>query len=251
MNQDYLNRIQKGIAWAIIPARAGSKGVTDKNIRDLKGHPLIAHTIAVCNLVNEIQRTIVSTDSEKYADIAKKYGAEVPFLRPSEYALDTSHDIDFIKHALEWFSENEGRIPEYWVHMRTTCPLRKPNIVNEAIKKIKMHPEATSLLSVNIPEGVLTPYKWMIKDGEYIKSIFFDNNDDANKPRQAYPEAYSRTSYVDIYKSSNIISNELMFGKNIIPFETEDTIDIDTLGDLERAQKLDVYKGVIDYLSAS
>ena len=68
MNQDYLNKIQKGIAWAIIPARAGSKGVIDKNIRDLKGHPLIAHTIAVCNLASEVQRTIVSTDSEKYAD---------------------------------------------------------------------------------------------------------------------------------------------------------------------------------------
>ena len=249
MNQDYLNRIQKGIAWAIIPARAGSKGVTDKNIRDLKGHPLIAHTIAVCNLASEVQRTIVSTDSEKYADIAKQYGAEVPFLRPSEYALDTSHDIDFIKHAIEWFSENEGRIPEYWVHMRTTCPLRCPDIVDEAINKIKKYSESTSLLSLCIPEGVLSPYKWMVREGDYVKSIFFENNDDANRPRQTYPDAYSRSIYVDIYKSSNVIRCDTLFGNCIVPFETEETIDIDTLNDLDKAKEYEIDKDVLVYMN--
>ena len=248
MNSAYASKIEPGTVWAIIPAREGSKGVINKNIRPLGGHPLIAHTIAVCNLSGEIQRTVVTTDSEKYAEIAKIYGAEIPFLRPVEYATDSSQDIEFMKHAIMWFAVNEGRLPEYWVHMRTTCPIRRATIVDEAVKKIKLYSEATSLLSVCTPKGVLSPYKWMIKDGEYLKSIFFENNDDANRPRQTYPNAYSRSIYVDIYKSKTIIENEALFGKCIIPFETDETIDIDVACDLERAEKLEIDDEVINYL---
>lgn len=248
MKNVYLSKIVTGSVWAIIPARAGSKGVINKNIKPLGGHPLIAHTIAVCRLSYEIQRTIVSTDSEEYANISRLYGAEVPFIRPSDYATDLSQDIDFMKHAIMWFAENEGKLPEYWVHMRTTCPIRKADIINKAIKLIKLHPEATSLLSVCIPEGVLSPYKWMVKEGDYLRSIFFNNNDDANRPRQTYPVAYSRSIYADIYKSENIIRNEILFGNCIIPFETEETIDIDTVNDLERAEKLQMDAEITNYL---
>lgn len=248
MNSAYISTIESGAVWAIIPARVGSKGVINKNIRPLCGHPLIAHTIAVCKLSGEIQRTVVTTDSEKYAEISKVYGAEIPFLRPAEYAADSAQDIEFMKHAIMWFAENEDRLPEYWVHMRTTCPIRRVTLVDEAIEKIKLYPEASSLLSVCIPDDVLSPYKWMIRDGEYLKSIFFENNDDANRPRQTYPTAYSRSIYVDIYKSKNIIDNEVLFGSCIIPFETKETIDIDTARDLERAEDLGIDDDILNYL---
>ena len=85
----------------LIPARSGSKGLKDKNIRDFKGKPLIAHSILQakeCDFV-ESMRIIVTTDSKKYAEVAKKYGAEVPFIRPADISQDMSTDLEFMKHA--------------------------------------------------------------------------------------------------------------------------------------------------------
>ena len=86
---------------ALIPARAGSKGVPHKNIRKLGEHSLIGWSIAACNAASSICRTIVSTDSDEYARISREIGAEVPFLRPAEFSGDRSTDYDFIKHALD------------------------------------------------------------------------------------------------------------------------------------------------------
>ena len=120
---------------AIIAARGGSKGIPKKNIIDLGGHPLIAYSIAVAKLSKLIERIIVSTDSEEIAEISKKYGAEVPFIRPEEYARDNSPDKEFVQHAINWFKEKENYAPEYMVHIRPTTPLRKPEIIDEAIEK--------------------------------------------------------------------------------------------------------------------
>lgn len=227
MNDKILNRIMRGVSYAIIPARSGSKGVKDKNIRLLKGHPLMAYTIAVANMANTIDRVIVSTDSEKYAEIARHYGAETPFLRPKEISGDTSTDFEFIQHAILWFYENEGNVPEYWIHLRNTSPFRHPNNIDEAIGFIKDNKEATALLSVNEPLNILTPYKWLLKDNEYLKSIFFDNVDAANMPRQSYPKAYIRTLVVDIIKTETILKEEKLYGDKVLAFDTEYYCDID------------------------
>ena len=92
---------------AIIPARAGSKSLVDKNIKYLSGHPLIAYSIAAAKLSKKIKKVIVSTNSKEYADIAKQYGAEVPFIRPDKISIDTAIDRDFLIHAMNWFKENE------------------------------------------------------------------------------------------------------------------------------------------------
>src|SRR5210317_2466380 len=86
---------------ALIPARSGSKRVPDKNIRTLAGHPLIAYSIAAALQSRIFTAVIVSTDSERYADIARHYGAEVPFLRPDEIAGDTSPDIEWVTYTLD------------------------------------------------------------------------------------------------------------------------------------------------------
>ena len=132
---------------AIIPARSGSKTLTDKNITLLSNHPLIAYSIAVAKASKKIDRVIVSTDSQHYAEIASLYGAEVPFLRPVEYATDESTDRDFLVHAMSWMNEFERNIPEYWVHLRPTTPLRDPLIVDQAIEIIMQKNNATSLRS--------------------------------------------------------------------------------------------------------
>ena len=88
----------------IIPARGGSKAVPKKNIRELGGFPIIAYSVAVCQLAKNIERSIVSTDSQEIADIASQYGAEIPFLRPAEFARNESKDIEFFQHAIDWFN---------------------------------------------------------------------------------------------------------------------------------------------------
>ena len=250
MNSDILSHINKGQVFAIIPARSGSKGVKDKNIRLLNGFPMIAYSIAAAKLAKNIDRVIVSTDSEKYAEIAREYGAETPFLRPAEISGDRATDIEFMQHAINWFYENEGAVPEYWVHLRVTCPLRDPQVIDEGIDKIKAHPEATCLLSVNKVEDYLTAYKWLIKDGEdYVKSIFFENNDDANLPRQSYPDTFIPNIYVDVLTTRSIVADNRLHGNTMVCFETEPTIDVDTIHDLEKltAQKPGSSR-IIDYL---
>ena len=147
---------------AIIPARSGSKSLIDKNIRLLSGHPLIAYSIAIVKLSQKIDRVIVSTNSQGYADIAKQYGAEVPFMRPDKYSTDAATDKGFLVHAMSWIKENEGRVPEYWVHLRPSTPLRSVEIVDSAINEIMKSQDATSLRSGHkAPES---PLKWFVKD---------------------------------------------------------------------------------------
>src|SRR3989338_8594063 len=101
------------LIYSIIPARAGSKGVPGKNVKLLGGYPLIAYSIIASRFFSKIDRTIVSTDSIETAKIALRYGAEVPFLRPKEFAKDTSGDLDYVLHAINWFRDNETQVPEY------------------------------------------------------------------------------------------------------------------------------------------
>ena len=127
---------QKIQLLVIIPARAKSKKLKNKNIRRLGGHPLIAYSIALAKMTEGIDKVIVSTDSKEYAEIAEKYGAEVPFLRPKQLSQDSSTDYDFMSHAVKWFDDNTSAVPDFWIHLRPTTPLRDPNIVKKAMSLI-------------------------------------------------------------------------------------------------------------------
>ena len=113
---------------ALIPARGGSKSIPRKNIRPLAGHPLIAYSIAAGRQSNLVTRTIVSTDDEEIARIARQYGAETPFLRPAEFAQDNTTDFPVFTHALSWLKEHEGYQPEIVVQLRPTSPIRPPEM---------------------------------------------------------------------------------------------------------------------------
>lgn len=109
---------------AIIPARKGSKGIKNKNIQLLNGHPLIAYSICAAVKSKNINKIICSTDSKKIAKIARKYGAETPFIRPKKYAADFSSDLEVFKHCLNWLKKNENYTPDFIVHLRPTSPIR-------------------------------------------------------------------------------------------------------------------------------
>ena len=210
---------------AIIPARSGSKSIKDKNIKLLSGHPLIAYSIIAAKLSKKIERVIVSTDSEEYGDIAKKYGAEVPFIRPDTYSKDNSTDRDFFIHAIDWFKENENIIPEYWVHLRPTTPLRVPEKIDEAIDVILNDDTATSLRSGHkAPES---PLKWFVKEDKYFKGLI--ENEEYNLPKESFEDIYIPDGYVDIVKTSYLLNNEKTHGENIISFESPVCTEIDSI----------------------
>lgn len=233
MNSSILDAVKKDETVAIIPARAGSKGVKNKNIRCLQGYPMLAFSVAACKMCKEIDRIIVSTDSERYAEIARYYGAEAPFLRPAELAGDQSTDIEFMQHAINWLYEHEGSVPEYFVHIRPTYPLRKIEVIQKAIKLFRADDSATSLRSAHLASN--TPYKWFnLRDDGYYKSILDDLTlDEANNPRQAFPDVYIPDGYVDILRTSFIVENDLMHGDRMIGYVVPGGVDIDAMKDLE------------------
>lgn len=219
---------------AIIPARGGSKGIPGKNIRLLAGYPLIAYSIAAGMLSSRIDRVAVSTDSEETAEISRRYGAEVPFMRPAEFAGDLSPDRDFVMHALEWFETNEGSVPEFLVHLRPTTPLREPALIDNAIDAIRSNPEATSLRSGH--EAPDSPFKWFTRNEQgYFCGL---NPDDprpiySNLPRQTFPTLYVPDGYVDVLRTSFVLSADDIHGTRIMGYISPVCVDVDTLEDFD------------------
>jgi CMP-N,N'-diacetyllegionaminic acid synthase len=224
---------------ALIPARGGSKSIPKKNIIDLGGFPLIAYSIAVAKLSKRISRVVVSTDSEEIAQIAKHYGAEVPFLRPAEYARDDSPDIEFFQHALDWLEKNEAYVPGLIVHLRPTTPLREPALVDKAIEEIIADEKATALRSAHQSE--YTAYKLFRKEGEYIhffgREDFAEHEEYYNRGRQFLPKTYNPNSYVDVIRPEVLRQTGVLHGPRIRAFITERVADIDELRDLDFARE--------------
>lgn len=250
MNNDIINHINKGQVFAIIPARSGSKGIKDKNIRLLNGYPMIGYTIAAAKLTKGIDRVIVSTDSERYAEIAKTYGAETPFLRPSELATDTSTDLEFMQHAINWFYENEGSVPEYWVHLRPTTPFRDHSVIEAAIDKFKIDESSDSLRSAHLSE--LCPFKWFTLTGNgYYETFNGISFDDANKPRQDFRDTYIPDGYVDLLRTSCIVKNNSVHGNKMMGFISPNSIDVDSENDFHALEKsVSSYQSdVLEYLN--
>lgn len=232
---------------AIIPARSGSKSVPSKNIKKLSGHPLIAYSIAAAKLSKKIDRVIVSTDSDEYAEIAEEYGAEVPFIRPKELSTDSSTDRGFLIHAMQWFRDNENTVPEYWVHLRPTTPLRDINIIDNAIAEIIMDESSTSLRSGHkAPES---PLKWFTKENNYFKGLVL--GEDFNLPKEAFDQVYIPDGYVDILKASYVMNNNMIHGNNMIGFESPVSSEVDSLEEFEYIQYQinKSHSDLLDYLN--
>jgi len=181
---------------AIIPARAGSSEVTNKNFRILCGKSLLYYTIkASCN--SKITRTIVSTDSPKIAKLAKKYGAEVPFLRPKKYAVHKSTAISVIKHCLNFLEETENYSPNYVVYLQPTSPFRKTSDINRGIQKI-LKTKSTSLVGVTEVNNFHPYWTFRMNKNDHLSEFIKVKN----KPerRQDLPKLYRINSSLYISK---------------------------------------------------
>ena len=209
---------------AIVPARGGSKSIPRKNLIPVGGKPLIAYSIEQARTSRLVTRAIVSTDDAEIADVARAHGGEVPFLRPAEYAQDTSPDIDVFRHALQWLVDHEGYRPELVVHLRPTGPVRRVELIDQAIALMLEHPEADALRSVSAP--IQTPYKmWRIEDG-YLRPLLTVEGvtESYCAPRQSLPDVWWQNGYVDIIRPRSILELGLMCGHTVVPFVVDEPI---------------------------
>ena len=220
----------------LIPARSGSKSVPDKNIRMIGGKPMLAWSIGHALGAGLVTRVIVSTDSEEYAEIARKYGAEVPFIRPTEYATDTALDIEVFRHALTWLDENEGYRPDIIVQLRPTYPKRNVNDIQNMIEMLIDNPEADSVRSVAPATEI--PYKMWTFDREgRILPVVKDLPECYNMPRQELPTAYYQNACIDVMRYDTIMKKNSMTGDVILGYLMQENLDIDTEEELEKARE--------------
>lgn len=214
----------------IIPARGSSKRVPKKNIRLLAGKPLIAYTIEAALQSTHIERLIVSTDDKEIAEISKKYGAEVPFLRPAYLAEDTTPDQPVFQHALEWLKEHDNYEPEIILNLRPTTPFKTPKIINRVIQT--MIDTQTDIVRTMTPvEGVHHPY-WMYRLSEDGRAVPFVEDIKISKyyQSQLLPPVYRINGVIDAMKilvvqEGNILDDRNMVGVIISDLEA---MDIDT-----------------------
>lgn len=219
---------------AVIPARSGSKSVKDKNIREIAGKPMIAYSIEHGLASKKINRVIVSTDSERYADIARQYGAEVPFLRPAEYAKDDSLDLEVFEHALQFLKETEGYVPDLIVQLRPTYPIRRIKDIDAMVEIMEKDSSIDSVRCIAPAKEI--PYKmWLKEENNEIKPLMTNIPECYNMPRQKLPKVYYQNACIDVIRTSVITDRHSMSGKKIVGYEMDENFDIDTEEEFVRA----------------
>ena len=204
----------------LIPARGGSKGLPGKNIKPLLGLPLIGWTIKQALKSNYFDKVIVSTDSEKIARIANKYGAEVPFIRPKQLATDKSKIIDTVLHALSYFEKLDMNF-DYLALLETTSPLRKNGDMDKAVKKlIDAGNDADSLISVG-KIALEHPEYAKIIDGNGIVKPYGHSDKKAVALRQKLPDAFFPYGVIYLSKIPVIKRNNAVYSGKILPYLIE------------------------------
>ena len=229
----------KHIYYGLIPARSGSKGLINKNIKNFNGKPLMSWSICSSNKSKHISRTFVSTDSKEYSDIAEEYGAEVLRLRPLSLSDDLSTDYECIDDFIKQLQENNIRLPHGIVQLRPTFPNRGNNIIDDMILEFDNNWSGYDSFRTVIPVEK-TPFKMYTIQHNYLKPVVMklgSLNEPFNQPRQILPKAYLHNGCVDIIKTDTIVRKHSVTGDVIYPYvmhELEND-DIDTHNDFDKA----------------
>jgi len=220
----------------LIPARGGSKGLPRKNIRPLLGKPLIAWTIEQAKVSKYVDKVVVSTDDEEIAEVAKQYGAKVPFMRPKELARDDTPGIDVVFHAMNWFTKNKNKQYDLIILLQPTSPLRTAEDIDKAIELLFLK-KAKAIVSVcevdHHPLWTNTlPENGCMKD--------FIRKEIMNKNRQELPTFYGLNGAIYLAYWDYIKEQKGFFGKETFAYimPKERSVDIDSELDLKLAEIL-------------
>jgi CMP-N,N'-diacetyllegionaminic acid synthase len=226
-------------AVAFVPARSGSERVRHKNVRPLAGHPLLAYAIETALQSGCFERVVCSTDSEQIADVARWYGADVPFLRPSELATATSPDVEWLSFTLE-------RLPErfdLFALVRATNPFRGPDVVRRGLEQLLATPEADSIRAVELVKQ--HPGKmWLLSgDGRTMAPLLGQSELEVAwhaGQYQALPPVYVQNSALEIAWARVVAETGTREGDVLAPFLTEglEGFNVDDEDDWARAEQL-------------
>jgi N-acylneuraminate cytidylyltransferase len=206
---------------ALVPARAGSKRVPSKNTRVLGGHPLIAYTLCAARQSGVFDSVIVSTDSEQTAAIARRYGGEVPFLRPPEMAGDTAPDIEWIAHTLTRLRA-AGRSWDCFAILRPTSPFRQPETIRRAWQRFRELRDVDSVRAVE--KCRQHPMKMWVVEGERMRPLIPGGPEKPpwhSTPYQALPVVHAQNASLEIAWCRVVFDGGSIAGTRIAPFFTE------------------------------
>jgi CMP-N,N'-diacetyllegionaminic acid synthase len=218
---------------ALIPARSGSKRVPDKNIRLLAGHPLIAYSIAAALQSKVFDKVLVSTDSERYADIARHYGADVPFMRPPTIAGDTSPDIEWVDYTLNRLRDN-GQSFDCFSILRPTSPFRLPDTIRRAWQEFLGQEGVDSLRAVEKCQQ--HPGKMWVVRGQRMMPLL--PMGPANQPWHSsqypsLPEVYVQNASLEIARTDVVFEGKTIAGHVLMPFMTREFEGFDVNSDYD------------------
>ena len=220
------------IIYAIIPARCDSKGVKNKNIKEIEGKPLISYSINTAKALN-VDKIICSTDSQEYADIAKKWGAEVPFLRSKKAASDSAMEQDILKDLYNKFKEYNIPQPDYLIWLRPTFVFRDINAIKKCIESLNNDPNLSSARTVCQTESRL------YKMEDNIITPDFNDQGKSMIRRQDVPSKYKVFS-TDIIRADKLNTSNDFLGRNVYGIEINQIcgFDIDNYLDFKIVKSL-------------
>jgi CMP-N-acetylneuraminic acid synthetase len=224
-------------AVAFIFARGGSKGLPGKNIRPLNGKPLIAWSIEHALAVKRIDRVIVSTDSDKIAELAMQYGAEVPFMRPAELAGDNSPEWLAWRHALNYLKGSTGALPEVMVSVPTTAPLRLPIDIENCLDEYE---KGNADMVITVTDAHRSPYFNMVKTNPDGSVGLVNPPQTTIARRQDAPVVYDMATVCYVANPEFVMTHNSTFEGRVkaVHVPIERAIDIDTLLDFKIAECL-------------
>jgi len=221
----------------LIPARAGSKGVPHKNIKELCGKPLLHYTIEEAYKSSQLSEVMVSTESEQIAEIARRAGGHVPFMRPENLAEDNSKTLDVVIHVVEQYEENGTHFDAVCL-LQPTNPLRKADLIDRCVKEFQ-YKQADSLITVRSVPHEFNPH-WIFEENKQGFLSLATGEKEIIPRRQELPDAYYRDGSVYITKTDVLLNKRSLYGDKITFINTdgEPHINIDTKADWEKAERL-------------
>lgn len=229
----------------LITARGGSKGVPRKNIRKVGSLPLIAYKIIAAQGTDFEKRIIVSTEDTEIAEVAREYGAEVPFVRPDNLASDEASSMDVVAHAIEWIENNDTNKYDYICLLEPSSPFASADDLEKAIKLIDEKKADTLLGMVEV--GVTRNFIHQLDDCGRL-SLFYDEIKKINSVRrQSQAKEYTMNGCMYVAKWDYFKKCKLFHSINSIPYimPAEKSVEIDTMTDYYYACFL-IEKGIVD-----
>jgi N-acylneuraminate cytidylyltransferase len=206
---------------ALVPARAGSRRVPGKNVRPLEGHPLLAYTLAAAIDSGVFDAVVLSTDSDETAEIGRRYGAEVPFLRPAEMAGDLSPDIEWVRYTMDALAL-DGRVYDAFSILRPTSPLRQPATIERAWVEFSGDASADSLRAVE--PCTQHPGKMWVVEGDRMRPLLDDGGADPpwhSRAKQALPPVHVQNASLEMARSGVLKETDTISGRIVRPFHCQ------------------------------